>query len=138
MAKGQAQAAPTNYREAVRIHPGSARAAGLGSAPASPGDVAGAVPHLQKAAAGADSAARKGAAQIWRQLEKSLDVGRCRGHALRLRRDGRAARAGAEDFGLPAATVFALIRRNASRIKAPNCSSSTRASSTPTHPLPPT
>ena len=71
MAKGQAQAALCHYREAVRIQPESGRGhPGLGSALATTGDLAGAVPHLQKAAAGSDPAAREGAAQILRQLGK--------------------------------------------------------------------
>jgi Flp pilus assembly protein TadD len=71
MAKGQALAALPHYREAVRIQPEFGRAhLGLGSALAAVGDVSGAVPHLQKAAADSDSAVRGEAAQILRQLRK--------------------------------------------------------------------
>ena len=71
MAKGQAHAALEHYREAVRIQPDSGRAhLGLGSALAATGDLAGAVPYLQKAVAGSDPAAREGVAQILRQLGK--------------------------------------------------------------------
>jgi Flp pilus assembly protein TadD len=69
MARDQAQAALPHYREAVRIQPESTRAhLGLGSALAATGDPAGAVPHLQKAAAGSDAAAREQAARLLRQL----------------------------------------------------------------------
>jgi tetratricopeptide (TPR) repeat protein len=69
MVKRQAQAALPHYREAVRIQPESGRAhLGLGSALAMTGDLAGAVPHLRKAAAGSDPAVREAAAQILRKL----------------------------------------------------------------------
>ena len=71
VAKGQAQTALRHYREAVRIQPESGRGQlGLGSALVTTGDLAGAAPHLQKAASGSDPAAREGAAQILRQLGK--------------------------------------------------------------------
>ena len=49
MARDQAKVAIQHYREALRIQPQSGRAhLSLGSALASGGDVAGAIPHLQK------------------------------------------------------------------------------------------
>jgi len=71
MAKGQAQLAVPHYREAVRIQPESGRAhLGLGTALAAAGDLTGAFPHLQKAAADADPGVRQEAAQALRQIGK--------------------------------------------------------------------
>ena len=71
MAKGQAQVALAHYREAVRIQPESGRAhLGLGSALVVARDLAGAIPHLQKAAADSDPAVREGAVRMLRQIGK--------------------------------------------------------------------
>ncbi|MFN7936764.1 MAG: tetratricopeptide repeat protein [Bryobacteraceae bacterium] len=69
MAKGLAREALPHYREAVRISPGTGRAQlGLGASMAMTGDRAGAIVHLQKAAASDDASARENAAELLRQL----------------------------------------------------------------------
>jgi len=69
MAKREPQAALPHYREAVQIEPDSARAQlGFGAALAMTGDRAGAIPHLQKAAASKDEAVRENARDLLRQL----------------------------------------------------------------------
>jgi Flp pilus assembly protein TadD len=71
MARNQARDAAPHYREAVRITPESIRANfGLGAALAASGDFEGAIPHLKKAAAGADTSIRDKAAEILRQIER--------------------------------------------------------------------
>jgi Flp pilus assembly protein TadD len=71
LARKQAQSAASHYREALRINPESSRAhLGLGMALVAAGDVDGALPHLQKAASGADAATRQQATEMLRQLGK--------------------------------------------------------------------
>ena len=69
LAQEQAPAAMTQYREVIRIQPGSGRAyLGLASAQLTVRDVAGAIPNLRKAAADTDPAVRQEALQMLRQL----------------------------------------------------------------------
>lgn len=71
LAKGQAREAIAHYREVLRIHPESDRAhLGLGTALAASGDSSGAIPELEKAAAGPDPLIREQAAGMLRQLQK--------------------------------------------------------------------
>jgi cytochrome c-type biogenesis protein CcmH/NrfG len=59
MARNRTQEAIPRYCEALRIRPESVRAhLGLGAALVAIGDINGAVPHLQQAAAGPDGATR--------------------------------------------------------------------------------
>jgi predicted CXXCH cytochrome family protein len=72
MGRNQASAAVVHYREAVRVRPDSARAnLGLGMALAANGDRGGAIPYLQKAAAGPDDSVRDRAFAALRQLGAS-------------------------------------------------------------------
>jgi Flp pilus assembly protein TadD len=69
--KGNLKSAVEHYREAIRIRPEFARAhLDLGATLADAGDVAGALPHLQKAAGGPEPAVRQEATQILRELGK--------------------------------------------------------------------
>jgi tetratricopeptide (TPR) repeat protein len=71
MAKGQAQLAIRQYREALQIRPDFDRARlGLGLALAAVGDVTNAIPYLQKAAASVDPALREEAENAIKQLAK--------------------------------------------------------------------
>jgi len=70
--KGNVKSAVEHYREAIRIRPEFTRAhLDLGAALADSGDVAGALPYLQKAAGSQDAVVRQEAAQILRELGKA-------------------------------------------------------------------
>ncbi|MBS1834522.1 MAG: tetratricopeptide repeat protein [Acidobacteria bacterium] len=71
MARNQQTAAVAHYREAARLRPTSMRAAfGLGLSLAATGNIAEAIPHLRKAAAGPDEEIRQRAADVLRQMGK--------------------------------------------------------------------
>jgi tetratricopeptide (TPR) repeat protein len=71
MAKGQAQLAIRQYREALQIRPDFDRAhLGLGLALAAVGDLTNAIPYLQKAAASVNPALREEAENAIKQLAK--------------------------------------------------------------------
>jgi tetratricopeptide (TPR) repeat protein len=70
--KGNVKAAVDHYREAIGIRPEFARAyLDLGATLADAGDVPGALPYLQNAAASTDPAVRQEANQILHQLGKA-------------------------------------------------------------------
>ena len=70
LARNQAAAAATHYREAVRLRPNSVRANfGLGMALAASGDPTGAIPFLRKAAAAPELETRQRALELLRLLE---------------------------------------------------------------------
>jgi Tfp pilus assembly protein PilF len=65
------KAAAEQYREAIKIRPEFGRAnLDLGALLADSGDVAGALPHLQKAAASLEPAVREEARQMLEKLGK--------------------------------------------------------------------
>ena len=69
--RGNVKAAVDHYREAVRIQPDYGRAyLDWGATLADSGDLAGALPYLQKAAASPEQAVRQEATQILRELGK--------------------------------------------------------------------
>ena len=74
LARNQAREATPHYREAARLRPESARAVfGLGMALAATGNPAGAIPYLEKAAAGPDVEIRQRAVEVLQRLKQAVN-----------------------------------------------------------------